>query len=239
MRVKRYQNKFDYSYTLGMAPTIELIQNKPDTIFKVYIHPRYTPGEHTINIIEYCQQKGIPFEIDERVIQRISNKGNVFVLGVFYKFKETLAKENPHILLVNPSDAGNLGTILRTGLGFGFQDIGVVTPAVDHFNPNAIRASMGAVFSSRIELFDSPEQYRDSYPEKEFYCFMLEGKYSLKQAPAPASENFSLVFGNEATGLPKKFLGYGESVYISHSDTIDSLNLAIAVGIGAHHFSKL
>ena len=44
---------------------------------------------------------------------------------------------------------------------------------------------------------------------------------------------FSLIFGNEATGLPDSFLEY-DSVIIPHSKTIDSLNLPIAVSIAIY-----
>ncbi len=49
---------------------------------------------------------------------------------------------------------------------------------------------------------------------------------------------FSLIFGNEATGLPKEFLNIGESVIISHSKNIDSLNLTIAASIAIYESTK-
>ena len=52
-------------------------------------------------------------------------------------------------------------------------------------------------------------------------------------------EPFSLVFGNEATGLPNNFLEYGESVIIPHSKEIDSLNLPVAVSIALYETSKI
>jgi len=36
-----------------------------------------------------------------------------------------------HVVLINPSDSENLGTILRTGLGFGFRDYVIINPDVD------------------------------------------------------------------------------------------------------------
>ena len=54
----------------------------------------------------------------------------------------------------------------------------------------------------------------------------------------PNDKNYSLVFGNESSGLPDEFLNYGQSIFIPHSDKIDSLNLSMALGITLYHFSK-
>ena len=49
---------------------------------------------------------------------------------------------------------------------------------------------------------------------------------------------FSLIFGNEASGLPDAFAEMGVSTLIPHSGKIDSLNLAIAAGIGMYAFTQ-
>ena len=51
-------------------------------------------------------------------------------------------------------------------------------------------------------------------------------------------KNFSLIFGNEASGLPDSFLSIGNPVRIMHLDTVDSLNLTIAAAIGIYHFTQ-
>ena len=53
-----------------------------------------------------------------------------------------------------------------------------------------------------------------------------------------AQKPFSLVFGNEQSGLPAVFQTYGQSVFIPQSDKIDSLNLSVAVSIGAYAFRQ-
>jgi TrmH family RNA methyltransferase len=48
----------------------------------------------------------------------------------------------------------------------------------------------------------------------------------------------ALVFGNEGAGLAPEVRVLGTSVRIPHSDRVDSLNLAVAVGIALHAFSS-
>ena len=66
---------------------------------------------------------------------------------------------------------------------------------------------------------------------------MLQAKVNLSTITS-LNGNYSLVFGNEATGLPREFLNIGTPVIINHSDKIDSLNLPIAVSITLYEFTK-
>ena len=61
-----------------------------------------------------------------------------------------------------PSDMGNLGTIIRTAVGFGCTDIGIISPAVDAYNPKVIRGSMGSFFKVNLQYFDSFEEYKEA-----------------------------------------------------------------------------
>ena len=60
---------------------------------------------------------------------------------------------------------------------------------------------------------------------------MLKAKAKLKDTSF--IKPYSLIFGNDATGLPDSFLEYN-SVIIPHSHNIDSLNLPIAVSIALY-----
>ena len=157
---------------------------------------------------------------------------------VYRKQEGTFAVGAPHIVLVNPSDSGNLGTILRTALGFGLTNIAIIRPAVDSDDPRVTRASMGAAFSLHVRHFDSFDDYRAEFPDRQLFPFMLTGAVPLADAVKRVSGAYSLVFGNEATGLPDVFAEYGVSTLIPHSGKIDSLNLAIAAGIGMYAFQN-
>ena len=174
-------------------------------------------------------------ETNDKAFNILSPKGNCFVIGEFRKFAGMLS-EGSHIVLVNPSDAGNLGTILRTAAGFGVTDIAIIKPAVDHFDPKTVRASMGALFHTEVEAFDSIEAYRSRFPERTLYAFMLKASTPLTEMEF--AEPCSLVFGNEATGLPDCFADFCTPVIIRHSRAIDSLNLPMAAGIAMYEFTK-
>ena len=240
MEIRRYKHDAAYSYTLGMALTIELISQK-DFYFirKIYVHPDYVPKDDKCNIFDICKEAQLPVEINQKVFNCLSTKENVYVIGVFDKQDRKVDPGKPHVVLVNPGDSGNLGTILRTGLGFGLKDYVIIKPGVDIYDPKTIRSSMGAFFHVRYTYYDSFEQYRQKFSDHHIYLFMLDGKINLKDMKERQQKKpFSLVFGNEGSGLPGFFHNYGDSIYIEHNNVIDSLNLAVAFGIAANAFSE-
>lgn len=234
-QLKPYKKDCDYSYTLGAFPTMELIKTRPEIVRRVYISSKY---DGSLDFKKVCKDNGIEIIESDKTLNRISSKENCYVAGVFDKFDNILDGKKPHVLLVNVSDMGNLGTIIRTLVGFGIYDLGIVAPAADIYNPKVVRASMGAVFKIRFHVYSSYEEYEKLYPEHEKFPFMLDGDSTLSINDSPSSKLFTLIYGNEASGLPSEYKNVGQSIYIPQSDDVDSLNLPISVGVGSFIFTR-
>ncbi len=231
--IRPYKKGAGYSYTLGAFPTMELIKKKKERAAAVVVSSRY---EGSADFKELCEKENIRYEVNDKLLNRLSTKENCFVAGIFEKYEEELRADRPHVVLVNVSDMGNLGTIIRTLAGLGIPDLGIIAPCADHFNPKTVRASMGALFSIRIKIYDSFEEYKSKFPDHELFPFMLDGENTLSINEISHGELYTLIFGNEATGLPKEFAGMGRSIFIPQTETVDSLNLPISVGIGTFSF---
>lgn len=247
MEIKSYKKDAEYSYTLGAFPTFELLDAMPEYVEEVIVHSSFTDRD---KLEQKCISAGhrIPVTENNKLIAKLSDKENVYVIGVFRKFEQQLDPDKPHVVLVNPGNMGNLGTIIRTACGFGINDMAIIEPAADAFNPKTVRASMGSLFRIRHQSFESFEEYMrlfDCEPKaagqdalrRSIFTFMLNGKKPLTVADCPKPALYSLVFGNEATGLPNEFLDYGTSIIIPQTEFVDSLNLTIAAGIGMYMFS--
>ncbi len=233
-RIKRYQKEYPYSYTLGVYPTLELLSRKPNEVEEVFFLTEGLENEGVQKLQALCKEKGIPHGCNSKVIQTLSPKENCYALGVFRKYQEPMEAQVPHIILVHPSNTGNVGTIIRTLLGFGFLDLALIRPAVDLFCPPVLRSSMGSAFAIRFAYYESFEEYQALYPRK-LYTFCLDGSTKLGEI-APVDTPYGLVFGNESSGLPTDVARRGEGVVIPHQREIDSLNLAVSVGIACYHF---
>lgn len=233
MKLHPYKKEFSHSYVYGVFPTIELADNNPSAVFRIVASSKLAKGSDILR--EKAEKLSVPFVTDDKTIERLSPKENCFAIGVFKKSESELDYSRHHIVLANPSDMGNLGTIIRTLTAFGFKDLAIIRPAADIFNPHTVRASMGALFRIRVRYFDSFDEYLSGGGPRNCYPFMLNGSPMEKTAP-DKSIPCSLIFGNESSGLPSFFEKVGHPVRIVHENTVDSLNLTIAAGIGIHWF---
>ena len=235
-KIKRYQKKFEYSYAFGAYPVLDLLRKYPQSVYTVLLKKEGLESEGVEEILRICQEKGIRTEINNRLIDKIAVKENTYVVGVFKKFECKLEENTNHLVLVNPSNMGNIGTIVRTMLGFGLKDLAIIKPAVDIFDPLVIRSTMGAIFHIRFEYFNSVEEYIERFSKQNIYTFMLKGSKSIEDIKF--NKPYTIIQGNESTGLDDKYLELGQSVYIPHSKDIDSLNLSVATSIGLWEASK-
>lgn len=234
--MKRYQREDEVSYSLGITLTFELLKYSTEYCTKVYVHSKMDKGESFEKLKKLCDASSIPMEFSDKPFNILSQKENCFIIGKFKKFSRPVDPAKSHVVLVNPSNAGNMGTIMRSAAGFGITDLVIISPAVDEFDPKTVRASMGAIFRLNISVYPSFDEYSKKMEGRHYYPFMLKAKTTLPSLKP--QKPFSLIFGNEATGLPDSFLEIGTSVIIPHSDRIDSLNLPIAASIALYEATK-
>ena len=226
--IQKYSKDLDYSYTEGFFPTFEMIKFKKDAFRMVYV------ATDAVDSDGYQKLKSlVPADkivVSDKAFNKIASKENAHVIGVFDKFESVLDAQENHLVMVNPSDMGNLGNAMRSLLAFGYHDLALITPCADKFNPKVVRASMGALFKIRIEEFSSFDEYISKYP-REFYPFVLDTSKPLHEVTF--KKPCSLVFGNEATGLSPKIHNHN-NVRIEQSDEVDSLNLTTSIAIGLY-----
>ena len=234
--LKPYHKDFSYSYTLGVFPTLELLQHQPERILKVLLHSKGASNEGVALIRELCAERGIWTEEQDKAVDKLGSRGDTYAVGVFAKFETPLDGASSHVVLVNPSDMGNLGTIMRTLLGFGQHDLAILPPAADAFDPRVVRASMGALFSIRQQTFPTFDAYRARFADRRLYPFMTDSATLLPEVTFEPP--YTLIFGNESAGLDPAYNQIGTPVAIPQTDAVDSLNLAISVGIALYASSR-
>ena len=135
-----YSRDLPYSYALGLFPASELMKKRPELARRLLISSRAENSEGLAALRALCDQYRVREEIADKALSRVSGKENCFAAVVFDKFQGELTGGN-HLVLHHPGDKGNLGTMLRTALGFGFLDVAVIRPAADAFDPHVVRRS--------------------------------------------------------------------------------------------------
>ncbi len=233
-KLKRYQKEFEFSYCLGVFPTLELIKSRPESIQAVLLHSKGSFNQGIEKIRDRAEDLQIEIIENDRLVEKLAIRGNTYAIGVFKKYHSELDPNQNHLVLVNPSSMGNLGTIMRSMIGFGINDLALIEPTADPFDPKVIRASMGSLFHLRFQKFRSFTDYWGVQTKHAIYPFMTDGKIALPEVEF--STPAALVFGGEAPGLGNEYHEFGTSVSIPQADVVDSLNLAQSVGIALYQF---
>ena len=179
-------------------------------------------------------------ETSAEILSKITGKDNPqAVLGVFAEFDTSLAaldRTAAPIWLVAQAlrDPGNLGTMLRTGDAVGAGGLILIDDCADPFSAEAVRASMGAVFTQGIA----------QAPWSEFIRWLREDEGQLVAASlrdavpyrgAPYSAPCFILVGNESRGLPEEYEAACDlRVTMPMRGRADSLNAAIAGAVLAY-----
>lgn len=126
---------------------------------------------------------------------------------------------------------GNLGAILRTADAAGVSGLIVANGGTDLFNPNAIRASLGAIFTVPVCAATSEEALAWLRKEK-LRIFATRVDAALDYSDADFSGPCALVLGSEAKGLTPLWKG-GDITPVSLPmlGSVDSLNLSVSAAI--------
>ncbi|QIK79783.1 RNA methyltransferase [Sphingomonas piscis] len=178
-------------------------------------------------------------ETTPEILTKMSGKDNPqMLLGAFRQPDVALAKvdrgRSPLWLVAQAlRDPGNIGTILRTGDAVGAGGLILIDDCADPFSVEAVRASMGALFTQQIAAARWPE----------FLAWLRNGEGQLVGTSLKTEHDYLgvtyekpcfLLIGNEQQGLPADYEPECDLlVKISMSGRADSLNAAIAAAVMA------
>lgn len=165
-----------------------------------------------------------------RVAEQITPSGIIAVLPYpdcqgDYRLAQRLA------VLDGVADPGNVGTILRSAVAAGFEDV-LILGGADPYSPKVVRASMGGVFSLRI--YTAPKGALEW--DHDLYLLDMGGSSLFDERPRLP---YALVVGSEASGadeMTKRIPHH--TVAIPMEGGIESLNAAVAMATAMFVFKN-
>ncbi|MEW4448524.1 RNA methyltransferase [Qipengyuania sp. JC766] len=192
---------------------------------------------------EVIRAGGLVVETSDEILSKITGKSNPqAVAGVFAEFDTSLAAIDRHsadIWLVAQAlrDPGNLGTMLRTGDAVGAGGLILLDDCTDPFAVEAVRASMGAIFTQRIARarWDEflPWLRGDGEGGGQLVAASLRDAVPYRGAPYRAP--CFVMVGNESQGLPEEYEAACDlRVTMPMRGRADSLNAAMAAAVLAY-----
>ena len=169
----------------------------------------------------------------EKIAWRESTEGIVAVMRVREQRLDDLSLSPSPLVLVLESveKPGNLGAVLRTADAAGVDAVLICDPLTDLYNPNLIRASLGALFSVPVAACTSPEAH----------AWLVAHGLSILTAQLQDSVLYyetdmvrptALVFGTEDQGLSDFWRERADAhIRIPMAGQMDSLNVSVSAAI--------
>ena len=174
------------------------------------------------------------YKVNDEIIKKLAfsenPEGVVFVCEML-KPKKNKKDYHKIVYLDQINDPGNLGTIIRTAVAFNYDAVILSEGSVDLYNEKTLAASKGSIFA--IDAFyDDINNYKD---HKIIVSSLNEKSIDLETCPK--LNDYLLVLGNESHGVSSRVSSLADyTVKIKMSESIDSLNVAVAAGILMHYF---
>lgn len=195
-------------------------------------------GSKNPRIAKIIGQSSEVYIINEKINKKFSNLETPSgIAAIFPELAGSINISEKNIYLNAINDPGNLGTILRTALAFGFKNIIIDEHCADIYNFKTINASKDAIFKLNI-VVDKKRQVFDRLKSgMKVYSTSLEGGRDPKIIK---DKKYCLVFGSEASGVEQDILDRSDAfIRLEMSREIESLNVAVAAGITIYQLKEL
>ena len=176
--------------------------------------------------------------VTEGIMKKISgNVSAVHVIAVCRMKEPELRNSSRLLILDGLQDPGNVGTLIRTAVSFGFDGVYLSPDSCDLYNEKTIRSTQGALFHIpviRTGLSDLVTQL-----QKEGVTVIasaLDASENMEDI-APR-EKMALVVGHEGRGVSKEIQRKADMRLRIEMDGFESLNAAVAGGIMMYRYRK-
>lgn len=187
------------------------------------------------NIINNKEYILVTKEIINKLASTQSPQGIIAVV----KTKEEGIKEGNVLILDNLQDPSNVGTLIRSALAFNITNIILSNDCVDIYNDKVIRGSQGSIFKINYQ-YGNIVNIIEKLKTKNYHIYGTALENGIELDKVKLHDRFALILGNEGNGINKEILSKTDvNIFIPISQSIDSLNVAVAGGILMHEFSKL
>lgn len=201
-------------------------------LLAAFVGPEVSPDDPLLGELNGIEVTRLSAAAFAKAAYRADAGGVVAVARTFPTVLDRIVPGTPPFLLVVEAveKPGNLGAMLRTAAAAGVDGVMVADPATDLFNPNVVRASLGALFSVPVAVAATPE-----------IIAWLAGHAITVVATSPGAEtslydldltgSIAIAVGSEAAGLSPPWLEAGTGARLPLASYVDSLNAATAAAV--------
>ena len=175
----------------------------------------------------------VPAAVYDRIALRDSTEGIVAEVVMKERPLSGLKlRENPLILVLESVEKpGNLGAVLRTADAADADAVIICDPLTDLYNPNLIRASLGAIFTRQVAAATSGEAIK-WLKDNNIKIYTAQLQDSSWYYDTDMTCGTAIVMGTESTGLSDVWrMAADAHVKIPMLGSLDSLNVSVSAAI--------
>lgn len=237
LQMRKERDKTGLTFVEGIRSVVEAVQVEAP-LEHLVVCPKLLRGKTGWDAVAIARSRDVEvIEVDEPVFRTLSKRdgpqGIAAVLKQRWERMQDIAPEAgaTWVALESAADAGNIGTIVRTCDATGAEGVILLDHTADPFDPVAMRASTGAVFTTRLVRASFPE-LRDWAKANAMTIVGTAGDAAEDYRTADYGPSTIVLMGSERAGLPQEYQAACDlMVSIPMRGRADSLNLAVATGL--------
>jgi len=175
------------------------------------------------------------YQVSESILKKLSDLPSPQgIVGVCSFPNKSLISERI-LLLDNVQDPGNIGTLIRSAVAFGYKTI-VAENSVDFFNEKVIRSSQGAIFKLAL-INTNLENFIKKNKDYLFLATDLNADINLDELELN-TRKIAVILGNEGQGVRKEILELVKVRFKIKIEEMESLNVSVAGSIIMYEINK-
>jgi TrmH family RNA methyltransferase len=182
-------------------------------------------------------------EVSSQVFENLSTRDRPQGVGIvgrqyWQRLPSHVSTEDVWVALCGVQQPGNAGTVIRTCDAVGAAGLILIGSTTDPYDPAALRAAMGTLFSQRLIRSDVDQ----------FVSWMRCHVLTIVGTSGDGGRDFRalsyhapmvLLMGAERRGLPVALLDLCDEVaHIPMAGSADSLNLGVATGVMLYEVAR-
>ena len=234
-RVRRRERAFVVE---GVAPVWQAVDAGAG-IEVLVVCDELLAGSPARTMVSEREATGVPVaRLTRQLFERVSDRDGPSGLAAVVRAPDTgLAELRVHgdsffVAAHRMASPGNLGTVIRTAEGLGASGVLLVGEGADPLSPQAVKASMGALFHLPVVHLDDLDALFEWAADTGVRTVTTSAAASTRLRDADLSRPLVVLLGPERTGLPREALARGSvDVTIPMAGHASSFNVAVAAGI--------
>ena len=206
-------------------------------ITQLFICEELVTSDETYSIHK-CKLQGteiytITKEVYESIAYRRTTEGVIATAHPkAHSLDQLKLSANPLILVIEGVEKpGNLGAMLRTCDAAAVDAVIICDTKTDIYNPNAVRSSIGTVFTNQIGIA-STQDVITFLKDKAIKTYAADLTATANHFNKDLSTPTAIIVGDEATGLSQDWIHAADDrIKIPMLGRIDSLNVSVSAAI--------